>query len=230
MLIAFVVMFSTFALAIPTVEQVETSISKGDYTTAKKQLGEVLAIHPDALVANKYMLEIIKIEYAKTQTPSVEYKLYENRIATINTVIAKEKARLAKIDQDRKDAVKAENVKLFLKWMVALALLVMVGTIFYFGTKRILIHRRNILQQLQEKEVLRIWVGDTRAALLDMNKFITITQAENNDWENRYPKLKFLLDDTLMYLEELKCGAFNGEDIDRHFENAEDYFKKVGLI
>lgn len=230
LLIAFACMFSTFALAIPTVAQVEASISKGDYTTAKKQLEEVLAKQPDSMVANKYMMEIIKIEYAKTQTPSVEYKLYENRIATINAALAKEKARLAKIEQDKKDAERKASTAAFFRWMVGIIVTIVVGIMIVFAIRALLETRRKKKRQLQEEADFKAWISDTRAALLDMNKFISSTQEEYDDWETRFPKLRFLLDDTLMYLNDLKNNDFNGHDIDRHFTNAEDYFKQVGLI
>lgn len=230
LLIAFACMFSTFALAIPTVAQVEASISKGDYTVAKKQLEEVLAKQPDSLVANKYMMEIIKIEYAKTQTPSVEYKLYENRIATINAALAKEKARLAKIEEDKRAAERKASLATFFRWVIGTIVLVLVGIVIIYAIRELIEIRRKKKRQLQEEADFKAWVSDTRAALLDMNKFITSTQEEYDDWESRFPKLRFLLDDTLTYLNDLKNNDFNGHDIDRHFANAEDYFKQVGLI
>ena len=48
----------TTAFAIPTVSEIESTIASGDYKEAKSKLNEVLKVHPDSVVANKYMLEI----------------------------------------------------------------------------------------------------------------------------------------------------------------------------
>lgn len=88
---------SLAALAIPSVSDVEKTINSGDYVKAKSMLTAVLKEHPDSIVANKYMLEVIKIEYAGSLQPSVEYKLYEGRIKQLE----KEKAQ-RKDDEFRK--------------------------------------------------------------------------------------------------------------------------------
>lgn len=230
LLIAFACMFSTFALAVPTVAQVEASISKGEYTTAKKQLEEVLKKQPDSLVANKYMLEIIKLEYAKDQVPSVAYKLYEKQIVTIENNIAKEKERLAKIEEDRIKAEKHAKHEKQLRWFGIVLLLSVVGVALYFGSVLVYRHFQIKKRRLEEKRNIETWKSETRSALIDMNRFIRETQDASPDWYRRYPKLKYILDDTLTYLEDLKNDSYNGDDIDRHFNNAESYFKQVGLI
>lgn len=222
-------MFSTFALAVPTVAQVETSISKGDYPTAKKQLEEVLAKQPDSLVANQYMMEIIKIEYAKSQVPSVEYKLYENRIATIKANIDKEKARIAKVAQDKRDAEYREGMKSFWTKILWVFIIAVPLGILYLGIREILQRRKDEKERQLQLQRVETWKSDTRAALLDLNRFITTKQEDNDDWCSRWPKLTYLQADTIAYLEDLRNNDYNGDDIDRHFENAENYFSEVGL-
>ena len=53
---------SLAALAMPSVADVETTIASGDYAKAKMQINEVLKANPNSYVANRYMLEIIRIE------------------------------------------------------------------------------------------------------------------------------------------------------------------------
>ncbi len=230
LLIVLTCFISTFALAVPSVNQVEASISKGDYATAKKQLEEVLAKQPDSLVANKYMMEIIKLEYAKTQTPSVEYKLYENRLVTINDAIVKEKNRLAKIEQAKKDKLREERNAQTLNQILKGLLFAVILAALLFAARTVIVRRAEANRLREETQAIDNWVSDSRAALLDMNKFITATQEENPEWVTRYPLLKNILEDTLSYLEDLRNDCYNGEDIDRHFVNAENYFKEKGLI
>lgn len=92
------------AANIPSVAQVESSIASGDYPEARKLLGEVLKTNPDSYVANRYMFEIVKIENGRDNTPSVEYKLYEDRINKITQQTEQRKLAEAKAKQEKEDA------------------------------------------------------------------------------------------------------------------------------
>ena len=102
-MIAFALLFTGVAhTAPPSVLVVEKTIASGDYTKAKTQLEEVLKVNPDSIVATKYMLEIVRIENARDNQPSVEYKLYEDRLAKLEQAKA-ERIALAKKIQDEKE-------------------------------------------------------------------------------------------------------------------------------
>ena len=110
----------TTAFAIPTVSEIESTIASGDYKEAKSKLKEVLKVHPDSVVANKYMLEIIKIEYAGSLQPSVEFKIYEDKLKQIEV---KKQEKLLKEQEALAEKKRAEfkaKVKSFFNFILIL--------------------------------------------------------------------------------------------------------------
>lgn len=122
---------STFACAsnIPSVAQVESTIASGDYTEARKQLGEVLKENPDSYVANRYMFEIVKIENGRDDTPSVDYKIYEDRLTQITKATEKRLAEEARKAQEAKDA---ERRKAFHSMLINFLIFAALGGIGFF--------------------------------------------------------------------------------------------------
>ena len=122
---------STIACAsnVPSVSQIESTIASGDYTEARKQLGEVLKENPDSYVANRYMFEIVKIENGRDDTPSVDYKIYEDRLTQITKATEKRLAEEARKVQEAKDA---ERRKAFHSMLINFLIFAALGGIGFF--------------------------------------------------------------------------------------------------
>lgn len=136
--------------AIPSVADVESSIAKQDLDKAKQQLTEVLKQKPDSYVANRYMAEILKLEYAKTGVKTPAYNLYMQKVTEIDA--AKEKRQ-----SDQRWAS-------FFNGLVALlCVLVLIGSValggLFLKKRRDLVHARQAEEDWANKaldEIVKI--------------------------------------------------------------------------
>lgn len=179
-------MCSVAAYALSSVNDVEAELSKGNYDEAKTMLKEVLKSNPDSIVAHKYMLQVFDIEYAKTLTPSVEYKLYEASLANAYKKLAAEKARIAEeerkaLEAKREAERKEQNAQIFkaLSWAMLILCVTGVGCMGYRY-----IAMQKARKRIEEEE--QEWYNSAYADILDINKLVTIMQANIENKVNVY--------------------------------------------
>lgn len=218
------------ALAVPTVTEVETKIANGEYNEAKQLIEEVLKKHPDSYVANRYMLEILNLQYAQDLKPSVAYKLYENRLAEIEKSIAAKKKAIA----EAKAAEERAQVGRVLGYVVLF--FVLAGAIAAFVLLVIPRYKAAQAEKLKKRkaeERLREWKSDTMPDLIDLNQIL-----QDAAEDDKYAKLtnqqkqliKDLYEDNLDAIGCLNRDDFNTDLIDRHIRNARDYLGRHGFI
>lgn len=217
-LIAVAMLFIGVAHAAPpSVVDVEKTIASGDYTKAKSQLEEVLKVNPDSIVAAKYMLEIVRIENARDNQPSVEYKLYEDRV----TKLEKEKAEriaLAKKIQDEKD----HKARMAIMWKVIFSAIFIFAFGFgmYFLVTR-LQHRAEIRRREQIRED---WCVSVENDLIDLGSIIERARSRTYTNSRVMEALDALDADNTDALETVKArGDINQEDVQRHMYNARTF-------
>lgn len=201
----------TYSATVPTVSQVESTIASGDYTKARKQLGEVLAVNPDSYVANRYMFEIIKIENGRDNKPSVEYKIYEDRLLQIT------KATEQRIISEKRAEFKKSLFGTVLG--ILLGCLVLVGS--YFLYKFVCNYRQT---KLKEKE-FEDWSNKINVELQDLDILLTNATALSLSFYQK-DLLEALIDDNTDSLGRVLEFDVNRDDIDRHIDNAKDFLRK----
>lgn len=157
----------------PSVAQVESTIASGNYAEARKQLGEVLKENPDSYVANRYMFEILKIENGRDDTPSVYYKIYEDRLIQIQKATEQRKLLEAKAKQEAQDA---ERRKSFYSFLVKLFIFICIvglgvfGFIKYQEKDKAKKAEQERLRLLQEKEdQFNSWKKKVNRDLIDIS-------------------------------------------------------------
>lgn len=229
---------SLAALAVPTVTEVENTINSGDYAKAKTMLKEVLVAHPDSLVANRYMLEAIKIEYAGSLKPSVEYKVYEQNIQKIEND-RREKAYQEMIRrQEAEKAATKEKIMTVLNWIfvtIIIALIVFIGLLIY--RKKIKPERDR--RKKEQLELLRKqeWLKQADEKFLKLNRFfsdILDDEVALTNFEHKYGRwavddLRALNADNIEASEAVSNNDYSEKIIDRHFENAFRNASKWGI-
>lgn len=220
---------SLAALALPSVTDVETKIAKGEYSEAKGMLEKVLKEHPDSIVATRYMLEVINIEYAGSLKPSIEYKLYENHLAVIQKAKAE---RERKIAEEKRAKERAETTKILMN----ILLIFSVCGLFIFGAlvlpRKYKAYRKQ--KELKEEQIqgLENWKRRVTSDLIDLNSTITEIP-DSRKIALKKSQLELLEDlrvDNLDALECLRNDDFNQSSIDRHLINAHDFLNRNGLV
>lgn len=223
---------SLAALAMPSVADVETTIASGDYAKAKMQINEVLKANPNSYVANRYMLEIIRIENARDNQPSVGYKIYEDKLKQIekakaDRLVAERKAKEEKEAAERKAAFK-RGVWAFFK--VIFWALVFVGIGFIIV---IFMRKQRIKKERQRKlDALEEWKGDVRPDLIDFNAIFKRVLGDLSSYNLSPFAVQLLRDldlDNLDYINDLDINKFDTNVIERHIGNAKDFIEEHGL-
>ena len=214
---------SAFANAtnIPSVAQVESSIASGDYTEARKLLGEVLKANPDSYVANRYMFEIIKIENARDNVSSVEYKLYEDRINKITQQTEQRKLAEAKAKQEKE---KTKRIQSILNVLYALFALIAFGGLSFLG------YRKYQVQQhiKNEKKKFNDWSERVTADMLDIEQGLNKASVMVlNSYKTSL--LNDLIADNADALEQVLKADVNMSAIDYHIKNAKQFLKENGV-
>lgn len=213
---------SLTALAVPTVQEVEGEIAAGQYDTAKGLIKQVLKDNPDSIVAHKYMLQILDLEYAKTLKPSVEYKLYENNIVAIN-------AKIAKAKQVAYDKKISEERTALLKWFLIIVFIIAIGLLVWF----IIIPRIKVMQEAKRLEVeKRDWESRAWADVLDIGILINNMYTKNET----SPFMPYVLNLLQLLTEDnedvmgcLERNDYNRNLVDRHIKDANTFFKTHGI-
>lgn len=220
---------SLAALAMPSVVDVETTIASGDYTKAKVQLAEVLKAHPDSYVANRYMLEIIKIENTRDNVASVGYKIYEDKLAKIE---ADKVARLEKIRKAEAAKRAEERNKAFINFMFRLLIVLIVGALLvgiYFGIRTLQSKRKAIQAERDRELAMQKWKGETMPDLIDLNNLLKRAMDDPKiDGTSTLILLKDLHADNLDAIGCLDNDDFNQDAIKRHVQNAFDFLERHG--
>ena len=206
-------LFSSFAYAstIPSVTQVESSIASGDYKESRELLKEVLKVNPDSYVANRYMFEIVKIENARDNTPSVEYKLYEDRIK-----------KIAQQTEERKIAEKKAKIHKFIKTVLySFLLLIIIGALSYFGYFK---YKEYLIRQKENKK-LKQWCSKTTADLLDIQN--SLVNAKSTSFtEHKKSLLNDLIADNEDAMQQVLLSDVNTFAIEKHINNAKNFLEK----
>ena len=206
-------LFSSFAYAsnVPSVTQVESSIASGDYKESRELLKEVLKVNPDSYVANRYMFEIVKIENARDNTPSVEYKLYEDRIK-----------KIAQQTEERKIAEKKAKIHKFIKTVLySFLLLIIIGALSYFGYFK---YKEYLIRQKENKK-LKQWCSKTTADLLDIQN--SLVNAKSTSFtEHKKSLLNDLIADNEDAMQQVLLSDVNTFAIEKHINNAKNFLEK----
>lgn len=206
---------SFVAAAIPTVTQVESTIASGNYLEARKQLGQVLKAYPDSYVANRYMFEVIKIENGRDNKPSVEYKLYEDKLTQITIATKK---RIAIENEVRQKAIADKRFKTFINFLIASVLISFLIFISYIGYTRY-----QASQKIKkEKEEFEEWLEEVNGYLLNVDKaikrsFLTTMSSKDKDL------LECLDLDNLDVMKQVKQVDVNTNAVDSHIRNAREF-------
>lgn len=223
-LILLILWFCTgVAYATPTVTEVENTIASGDYVKAKAQLHEVLKRHPDSIVATTYLLEVMKIEYAESLVPSVEYKLYEQRLLALQK--AKVQRALDEIEAKRIADDKAARAKfmMVLKWMFYTFIAIALTAAFSFLGLR---YVKNKQRLRAERERKREWLSEANASLIDIHNALTdldVERFERHHTQSFASKRIALLDANYRYMEQIQSGVYDEDTIDSHLYAAYRY-------
>ena len=223
---------SLAALAMPSVADVETTIASGDYAKAKMQINEVLKANPKSYVANRYMLEIIRIENARDNQPSVGYKIYEDKLKQIekakaDRLVAERKAKEEKEAAERKAAFK-RGVWAFFKVIFWALVFVGIGFIIVIFMRK----QRIKKERQRELDALEEWKGDVRPDLIDFNAIFKRVLGDLSSYNLSPFAVQLLRDldlDNLDYINDLDINKFDTNVIERHIGNAKDFIEEHGL-
>lgn len=224
LIIMFVMLLgSTFVNATntPTVSQVESSIASGNYTEARKQLGEVLRTNPDSYVANRYMFEIVKIENGRDNVYTVEYKLYEDRVNKITEQIKQRKLDEAKAIKDAKKEALKRTTLYSLFWIIfvlALSFLTFLG----YGKYKIYQYNK------EEKKKFEIWSSKATADMLDIEVGLNKVSVANLNSSSAHLIAPLMEDNTDALIQVLKSDV-NKKAIEKHIGNAKQFLRKHGI-
>ena len=209
------------AANIPSIAQMKSSIASGDYPEARKLLGEVLKANPDSYVANRYMFEIVKIENGRDNTPSVEYKLYEDRINKITQQTEQRKLAEAKAKQEKE---KTKRIQSILNVLYALFALIAFGGLSFLG------YRKYQVQQhiKNEKKKFNDWSERVTADMLDIEQGLNKASVMVlNSYKTSL--LNDLIADNADALEQVLKADVNMSAIDYHIKNAKQFLKENGV-
>ena len=223
---------SLAALAMPSVADVETTIASGDYAKAKMQINEVLKANPNSYVANRYMLEIIRIENARDNQPSVGYKIYEDKLKQIekakaDRLVAERKAKEEKEAAERKAAFK-HGVWTFFKVIFWALVFVGIGFIIVIFMRK----QRIKKERQRELDALEEWKGDVRPDLIDFNAIFKRVLGDLSSYNLSPFAVQLLRDldlDNLDYINDLDINKFDTNVIEQHIRNAKDFLEEHGL-
>ena len=223
---------SLAALAMPSVADVETTIASGDYAKAKMQINEVLKANPNSYVANRYMLEIIRIENARDNQPSVGYKIYEDKLKQIekakaDRLVAERKVKEEKEAAERKAAFK-HGVWTFFKVIFWALVFVGIGFIIVIFMRK----QRIKKERQRELDALEEWKGDVRPDLIDFNAIFKRVLGDLSSYNLSPFAVQLLRDldlDNLDYINDLDINKFDTNVIERHIGNAKDFIEEHGL-
>lgn len=217
----------TTTFAIPSVSEIESTISSGDYKEAKSKLNEVLKVHPDSVVANKYMLEIIKIEYAGSLQPSVEFKIYEYKLKQIEIkkqekILKEQEALAAKQRAEFKAKVKA-----FFNFILIFCIF---AIIFYCLYLVFIKHYNTIKEKMKQAKWKAKVVSET-------NHFNTIFTKHLKNPELIVQKYDQSILDDMNYLnldnddfiKALVLDDYNVDTLNRHIKNTYAFLDKYGF-
>lgn len=202
--------------ATPTVAEVDNLLIAGKYDEAKKELKDVLKQNPDSIVANQYMLEIMKVQYAYDQKPSLEYKYYENQVQQA------EQAKVAKENNLRK-----ERLGTALGWFLMVFLFVLAGFIIYFtGAYKYLLESYNAwgykreCAKRQQGFIVELASLDTR--------LVKAKGAINSLTDYSRGMVKAAYDDNIDALRQVKDLDYNIGLVDNHIGRTQDFLQGIG--
>lgn len=221
---------SLAALAMPSVADVEHTIANGDYEKAKSQLNEVLKAQPDSYVANRYMLEIIKIENARDNVASVGYKIYEDKLARIEAAKAAKLAAIKKAEEEKLAKERAAKFRSFMwDFFRTLVVLAILFGGFLLGLKY---HRRKQFQKEQKRKEQELLVakGELMADLIDLNNLLN--KGIDDPQFDGTSTLTLLNDLKLDNLDAINCldnDDFNLDAVKRHVRNASEFLRRNGI-
>ena len=218
-------LFTGVAYATPSVTEVENTIASGNYVLAKKQLHEVLQRHPDSIVATKYLLEVLKIEYAETLVPSVEYKLYEQRLISLTRASIQRKADAEAAKQKALDDASKARFYRIVKWIFyvicAIAGVFLTALIIRTQAKRRAIANR-------EKARKQAWLSEARASLIDIHN--ALNEIDGEAFNKLYSSSEWLIQKrlglmatNLRMMELIRTDNYRESDVDSHLYEAYEF-------
>lgn len=217
--LAIVTLFTSIAYAAPTVAQVEDLIAKGDYPKAREQLAEVLKVNPDSYIANRYMFEIVKIENARDNVSSAQYKLYEDRIAKIEKAKADRLAAVKKAEEEKRSA---ERWTIFRNIMLTIFISIGFGIVGYLGYGR---HTR-LKQIVAEQKRKEKWTDTVTADMLDIGNLLDSALIRTTYNSRMMGALSDLKADNLDAMNQVQLGDVNESAINQHIRNAKQYLRE----
>ena len=225
--IAFAMLFIGVAHAAPpSVIEVEKTIASGDYTKAKAQLEEVSKANPDSIVAAKYLLEIVRIENARDNQPSVEYKLYEDRLAKL------EKAKADRIASEKKakeDKEMEERKAVAFKTFMALVLFVfggLAGWLLFNRYKAVQVIKREQAEETKRLKEIEDWCESVENDMLDIGNRLEAASIRSGYNSRVMDALKDLTADNYDALQSVKDRDYNRDMVIRHIRNAKQYLRE----
>lgn len=224
LIIMFVILLgSSYAYAVntPSVAQVESTIASGNYTEARKQLEEVLKTTPDSYVANRYMLEIVKIENARDNVSSVEYKIYEDRV---NKIVQQTEQRKAAELKAKEDKEKAERTQSILNALYTVFFLILLGGLSFLGYKKYQIYQ----EKVEERKKFDAWSSKATADMLDIEKGLNKASVMVLGSYNA-SLLDDLIADNADALEQVLKADVNMSSVNNHIRNAKQFLADCGV-
>lgn len=211
----------TCAANIPSVSQVESTIASGNYVEARKQLEEVLKTNPDSFVANRYMLEIVKIENARDNVSSVEYKLYEDRVNKIRLQTEQRKAAELKAKKDKEDA---ERTQVLLNALYTVLFLILLGGLSFLGYKKYQTYQ----EKAEERKKFDAWASKATADMLDIEKGLNKASVMVLG-SYKTSLLDDLIADNADALEQVLKADVNMSAVNSHIRNAKQFLAECGV-
>ena len=226
-LIAFTLLFvGTAYAAVPSVVEVEKTIASGDYTKAKEQLDEVLKANPDSIVAAKYYLEVVRIENARDNQPSVEYKLAEDRLAKLEKVKAD---RLAAENKAKEDKLMEERKAIAFKTFMGLILTMfggLAGWLLFNRYKAVQVIKREREEEAARQKEIEDWCESVENDMLDIGNRLEAASIRSGYNSRVMSTLKDLTADNYDALHSVKSRDYNRNMVIRHIRNAKQYLRE----
>lgn len=210
----------TSAKADTSVADVEKLLAKGEYDKAKSELENVIEKHPDSIVAHKYMLEVLKLEYAATLEYSVEYKLYEEILKNI-----------IKKDKEVYEAKKREQSFISILAVIGVIVVFACGLGLIILLNKLIVKRRNLKLE-QEKtdarysELLELAV---KYGVILNDIFIGIKNGEITIDKNTESLFMCLSKDHDEVIECIKNRDINFVAADQHMSDLKQFLINEGL-
>ena len=167
------------------------------------------------------MLEIVKIENARDNVSSVEYKIYEDRV---NKIVQQTEQRKAAELKAKEDKEKAERTQGILNALYTVFFLILLCGLSFLGYKKYQIHQ----EKVEERKKFDAWSSKTTADMLDIEKGLNKASVMVLG-SRKTSLLNDLIADNADALEQVLKADVNMSAVNNHIRNAKQFLADCGV-